>query len=1195
MKKFNKRIIVAIMCLVMLFANNSYIQADEDYSAEDVWNYAMSECISYDYGFVGKDGSYTPTPILILDTEKIAEKYPGAVECIDDTVCITNSSGQKYEYTMACCESEGKSLGVLPLDGIDFSKKTASDGSYEVIHSGFGDNGKTIYYVSSGAKFDTDINHGTFYWEASGNGTSKKIAPSEIKEVNYYDPSNNQSNENNDQSDEDNSQSIENFIDDQGRLYFKTSKEGAFEAYLIIDGEKEYPTVYFGDGSPVNVGAWTDWDKLYSNVHAFIGQENSSFFIYVTEEQVASGAQFECVKVGENYGTMLDGDNPGGNAVDNSEKPNIFEKAFSFFIRLMGLGINKLISIIAGEKLTIDSIVFDQYSRIQLTFFTNDFEVFSGNASTKQPNSLLSGALEPLSDVFSLFRNIALIAYMIILVYLGIRVLLFSTAERQSKYKEVLVDWIKGIAILFLFPYVIRYTILLNHGLVTYIAEKSKDFLTEPPAAIQSSGGTLASTSGGGDVDTSDGSYMSEMYEQSKDGWLAPTICWFIMLIQVVQFLIVYMKRLITVMFLIAIFPLVSISYALDKIADGKSQAFNSWCKEFILQVFIQSFHAINYVLVMGIICNLSPENWILKIIGISYVAKGGDIIKSMFAQVQGTKGGGPLEVARTLAATKVAIGSVKSLKKFASNTFGKNSVLGKGRALIGSARNSNIERAYTKSVRQRDEAFRANQYLLSPTGSAIPREPLSDEKAKEYMNDVLDGSTRRHDDDYKRKVDALARMDPEDVRRLANEMGLSERSQRNLEYLLDVAMATEIVNGARRGQPSVDVKRSIDILIKERQKNNSIATRYLNESNLPSDDVLRGMAVANSIVVDEDSARGRAPLSANATQEERVRYALDTFKSGSVGIKEMHEQFEIIKAARTDPTLNRMIEETENNELGYKFNEDFELNLYAQTVNNSNSAEVYTDQATRDLVDKSIEKLQEANSKTNKTVTERQVLSNVNTRIDELQVGEIPELIDREQERNRQLQQELESQLTELQQQFRDNTGVELDIYDFLDKGQEYDTYLANRERELTKNAIQDATKGVVTTLVGAKVSTLKIGYGSVTAGVMAGASMEGKNDPITDLVTNIPAGYNLVDEVSGKVGGVVTRPISAIDRRLTEDRVSTDVSRRANEINEEFYTREANNSMINSQISQAEAERNALLRRLNKRIAEDNRNANP
>lgn len=880
-------------------------------------------------------------------------------------------------------------------------------------------------------------------------------------------------------------------------------------------------------------------------------------------------------------------------------EPELYEKVFSFLIRLMGELLNKLIGLVAGEPLTIDKILFDQYSRVQLTFFKNDFKYYNNAGSN--PNPWLSGATEPLSRIFTLFRNIALVVYMIILVYLGIRVMLFSTAERQSKYKEVLVDWVKGIAILFLFPYVIRYTITLNHGLVTYIYEKSAGFLDEP-AVIENVNGTLASTGVDTEIKTSNSSYMTEMYEQSKKGWLAPTICWFIMLMQVFQFLLVYIKRLITVIFLIAIFPLVSISYALDKIADGKSQAFNNWCKEFILQVFIQSFHAINYVLVMGVICNLAPENWILKIIGISYVTKGGDIIKSMFAQVQGTKGGGPLEVARTLAATKVAIGSVKSLGKFASATVGSKSVLGKGIGLIGSARDANIERAYTKSERKRNEAFRASQYSFSPAGTVV-RPSLSDEQAKQYMNDVLGkNGNNLTDEEFKKRADDLARMNPEDLSRLAGTMGYSDAELRDLENLLTVATATEVVNGARKGKPNVDVKRSVDILIRERKNLKGTPTnasgRYVNmQNNVPSMGRLRGMAVANSIVVDEDSARARAQLGANATAEERVRHALDVFKDGQVGVKEMHEQYAVIKNARTDPALNKIIEEAENNDLGYKFNEDFELNLYAQTVNNSNSAEVYTDQEARDLVDKSIQELQKVESKETKTASEKQILSNVNAKIDELQLGEIPQLIDRDKQRNKNEQKELENKLKELQQQFKDDTGVELDMYDFLDKGQEYDTYLANREKELGRNAVQDAARGVVTTVAGTGVSAFKIGYGTATSGAMVGASMEGKNDPITDLVTNIPAGYNLVNEVSGKVGKIVTKPISAVDSRLTTDRVTLKTDRESRDINEKFYTNQAKEAAVNSKISDAEREREALLRRFNKRLEEENKrkNGNP
>jgi hypothetical protein len=41
--------------------------------------------------------------------------------------------------------------------------------------------------------------------------------------------------------------------------------------------------------------------------------------------------------------------------------------------------------------------------------------------------------------------------------------------------------------------------------------------------------------------------------------------------------------------FLILISPLITISYAIDKMGDGRAQALNNWFKEFIYNVIIQS------------------------------------------------------------------------------------------------------------------------------------------------------------------------------------------------------------------------------------------------------------------------------------------------------------------------------------------------------------------------------------------------------------------------------------------------------------------------------------------------------------------------------------------------------------------------------------------------------------------------------
>lgn len=874
------------------------------------------------------------------------------------------------------------------------------------------------------------------------------------------------------------------------------------------------------------------------------------------------------------------------------QEPNLFEEVFAFFVRLIGEIINKLIGLLAGEPLSVDKLVFDDYSRAQLTFFEKDLRFYNNGY-----NPLIKGSIKPLNRIFSLFRNLALVAYMAILVYLGIRVLLFSTGDRQAKYKQVLVDWVKGIAIIFLFPYVIRYAINLNHALVSYLQTSSQNFLAnDNVATISVQGGTIADSNNNTEISSEKSGYMYEMYQQAKEGWLAPAICWFIMLIQIVQFLIVYYKRLITVMFLIAIFPLVSISYALDKIADGKSQAFNNWCKEFFLQVFIQSFHAINYVLVMSIICNLQPENWLLKIIGITYVSKGADVIKNMFAQIRGTKGGGPLELAKSMIKTKVAIDSVKSLKNFASSTFGANSRLGKGLQRIDLARSEAAQGKLAASVSNRNEALRASGNMFNPNGSAS--RPLTDNEAKQYMRDVLDENKRKTDKNHKEKVDALARMDSSEIERLANEEGYTDHKKRNLEYLLNVAAANGIVHGAKNGRPDVNVTSAVNILIKEKGKN-SIASRYMAESNIPSENALRGMAAANSIVVDEDSAiahrQARASEPADLDAKDRTRNAMLRLKDAhnGCGLMELHEDIEIVNEARAsgDAELNAIID-AEEKDMDFTL-EDLELNLYAQVVNHSNDPEFYNNPEGRKLTDKSIAKLKEAqgNLKTEtdvaKRTVQRRILAGVNAKIEDLNEGETPVLIDREIQRNSALQKELDTRLDELRNNVKNITGVDLDANEFLDKGPEHDAYLANKAQEYQRMATHDWIAGGLETVAGVAISGKMLAHGTALSGVMVGASTEGKNDVFSDVIKNAPAGYSIVSSVTKEAEDVASVPFSAvdsaIDRRLVGDRVSLKNNRKSVEINEKYYTDQARSNAVNSEISQAETTRRALLKRLN------------
>ena len=364
----------------------------------------------------------------------------------------------------------------------------------------------------------------------------------------------------------------------------------------------------------------------------------------------------------------------------------------SFCVDVIGDGIMFLIGVVAGEPITIDKIIFNEYSRTRLAFFVNNLKDEHGVIDPNKENPFLSdtGILPQYDDqgnlidegtlnkFYNRFTMIAIIVYLVILLYMGIRIVLSSTGKDMAKYKKLFTDWVGGVIILFLFPYVMRYTIKINDAVVQYIGTLRNTVvnLDEAKAEITDYPGGLAfpfsyvGSDGSASLD-----YMSIMRQNALEtGRIVYALCWFLMLKELIGFFIIYIKRLLITLFLIVIFPLVAISYAIDKIGDGKSQAFNKWVKEFILNVFLQTFHAINYVVVMGIIFAIGKTsgqtNFILIILGLTYLAKGDKILKGIFSHMKGGGGGTVKDVAESFFATTAVIQMVKGSMSTISNSF---------------------------------------------------------------------------------------------------------------------------------------------------------------------------------------------------------------------------------------------------------------------------------------------------------------------------------------------------------------------------------------------------------------------------------------------------------------------------------------------------------------------------------------------
>lgn len=229
-----------------------------------------------------------------------------------------------------------------------------------------------------------------------------------------------------------------------------------------------------------------------------------------------------------------------------------------------------------------------------------------------------------------------------------------------------------GIALLFLFPYIMRYSFELNEGIITEIRktftnnnpydeivgayigsvsdvqydhvfeERSPEYITKSDY-VYSVGSVEATLQFFEELELykSRGDLMRIM--RAMAGITAKfiyVVLWFIMLWQMIVLLVMYAKRYLMIAFLIMIFPIVVIEYVIGTVLTGKSRGFSAWCMEFFLNVFIQTIHAISYGVIGGVITahiqngiangNVSRMNWVILIIAVNFIFEAEAIIKKI-------------------------------------------------------------------------------------------------------------------------------------------------------------------------------------------------------------------------------------------------------------------------------------------------------------------------------------------------------------------------------------------------------------------------------------------------------------------------------------------------------------------------------------------------------------------------------------
>ena len=112
---------------------------------------------------------------------------------------------------------------------------------------------------------------------------------------------------------------------------------------------------------------------------------------------------------------------------------------------------------------------------------------------------------------------------------------------------------------------------------------------------------------------------------------IAYTIMYLALSFYTIYFLWIYAKRLLKLTFLTVIAPLVALTYPIDKVKDGKAQAFNYWLREYLINSMLPIMHLILYTVFVTSAMELATTMPIYAIFALAFIVPAEKIVRSMF------------------------------------------------------------------------------------------------------------------------------------------------------------------------------------------------------------------------------------------------------------------------------------------------------------------------------------------------------------------------------------------------------------------------------------------------------------------------------------------------------------------------------------------------------------------------------------
>ena len=238
-------------------------------------------------------------------------------------------------------------------------------------------------------------------------------------------------------------------------------------------------------------------------------------------------------------------------------------------------------------------------------FDANFFDTNVGSNVANNPNILMK---ENVRTWYYSVNQIAIIANLLVLIYVGIRMAISTVAEEQARYKTILFDWVGSLIILFALPYILTFIFAIADALLKLLPQVTGK-------------------------DNFEALLTTKLYDQiigdKADGVITiitSTITLVLLTYYQVKFFFKYFIRFIKIGFLIVISPIITITYSIDK-----KSAYNIWLKELLGAIFMQLVNAIMYIVFIFSAAEIATKAPLITVAFFMALSKGEKIFYALF------------------------------------------------------------------------------------------------------------------------------------------------------------------------------------------------------------------------------------------------------------------------------------------------------------------------------------------------------------------------------------------------------------------------------------------------------------------------------------------------------------------------------------------------------------------------------------